>query len=165
MVWNAITDEQYMLGALRAYHDQMAPISRPDTAAQQLDKLRRREQRALEILNDPDVSFVKAKADLLEVRSQIAKLTGAAQIRVVNLPKEHQVKSWCAEIRSGPQPEGYQERRAVLEQADITVRFQAGEVEVEGRCTFPSAEYCLDHQEDQDNKLTAIPFKLKGRIA
>lgn len=186
-VWRSITDQQVLSGWMKAYYSEMQT---PDEGPRQLlerklARLEANERRAIEILEDGEVDFARAKRRLGEVRGELvvarAELAAAKQVR--KLPAENVIAAWVEKIGAAGEPERFEHRRQILEEVAVRAHFErpiagtrGGVVHIAGEVYIPTTldgmksttygeKNCHRHYIAYDNSFLAIPFNLKELVA
>jgi site-specific DNA recombinase len=143
--WAAITDPETLYGLIAAYRASFATGNAGENAARaKLDRLRRRQQRAIENLYDPDVPPAEAKRRLQEITAEIATIEQEAKrAEVFQMPAKRAIEALAREI-AAEEPESFEDRCGVLERLQILVRYDSRtrEAEIEGRFTLPGQKNC-----------------------
>ncbi len=169
-VWDAVCDPDLLWEMIEAYYDRVAGNSgKPrDPLVAQIDKARRRVDRAERILADPDapVAYEKAKADLDRARKELAEAETRGPAPVFVMPKRKDVEAVSAEFRKMRyELEAFQDRRDALKVLVDRVLYADKEAEIHCRLPKPSARKCHRRISDDGILIGAIPFVIKVRAA
>jgi site-specific DNA recombinase len=138
-IWEALTRPAFLYRMAKAYCEAAKSATDAPDLEKRLDRLRRREQRAVEILRDPDVAFIEAKRELTAIRAEMAALEAESRRagQVMTLPPQHRIAAACREV-TRKEPQTFEDRRAVLEEVVTEVRFSDDEVEIQARLPLGS---------------------------
>ena len=119
--WAEITDPERLYRLIDAYRARFAKGNDGDAqGAAKLDRLRRRQQRAIEILNDPDVPFAEAKRRLQEITAEIAAIEQESKRgEVFQMPAKRAIEALAREI-AAEEPESFEDRRGTLERLQFS---------------------------------------------
>ena len=80
-----------------------------------LDRLRRRQRRAIEIISDPDVPYADAKRRLQEITAEIATIEQETKRgEVFEMPAKRAIEALAAKFRES-EPKTFEGRRKLLE--------------------------------------------------
>ena len=136
--WGALTDPATLYGLIESYRASFGNNADAERTAG-LERLRRRQQRAIQILNDPDQPYADAKRRVQEITAEIATIEQEVKrAEVFQMPAKRAVEALAREI-AAEEPESFEDRRSVLERLQILVRYDSRtrEAEIEGRFELP----------------------------
>ncbi len=139
--WGSITDPEMLYALIAAYRASINDKGDAERHAT-LDRLRRRQQRAIQILNDPDVTaaYAAAKRNLQEVTAEIARIEQEAKrAQVFEMPTKRTVDAQAREIAGLEGIDTFEKRRRFLERFEILARYDSRtrEITIEGRVPGP----------------------------
>jgi site-specific DNA recombinase len=142
--WGAITDPETLYGLIEAYRASFADNADDAQRAAVLKRLRLRQQRAVQMLCDPEQPYDEAKRRKMELDAEIAAIEQEAKrAEVFQMPAKRAVEALAREI-AAEEPESFEDRRGVLERLQILVRYDSRtrEAEIEGRFNLPGMKNC-----------------------
>jgi site-specific DNA recombinase len=163
--WGAITDPETLYGLIEAYRATFADNGDAQRAAG-LDRLRRRQQRAIEMMSNPDVPFADATRRLHEITAEIAAIEQEAKrAEVFQMPAKRAVDVLAREIKAG-EPKTFEDRRGVLQRLQILVRYDSRtrEAVIEGRFTLPGQKNCRSGVDGNPERQDEHCQQRKGRL-
>jgi DNA invertase Pin-like site-specific DNA recombinase len=150
-IWKLLSDParfRRLAEALASEERAKAPARRDP--ARELESHTRREAKILEMAEAGLYTTAVAKDKITALRTKIAALEAEARAmrRVIEIAPADAVERACRALASGPEPEGYEARRLVLEGLlDLRASVDGDEVTITGKLPMPAAsaeKNCLD---------------------
>jgi DNA invertase Pin-like site-specific DNA recombinase len=153
-IWKLLSDParfRRLAEALAAEEREKAPARRDPL--HELESLRRREEKILEMAEAGLYTTAMARDKITALRKKIAALEieARAMRRVIEIAPRDAIEHACRAMASGPEPEGYEARRLVLDGLlDLRASVGGEEVTITGKLPVPAAQAeknCLDRLE------------------
>ena len=128
--WAAITDPETLYGLIETYRARFAKGNDAQRAAG-LDRLRRRQRRAIEMMSNPDVPYADATRRLQEITAEIATIEQETKRgEVFEMPAKRAIEALAAKFRES-EPKTFEGRRKLLEALGIAARYDSRTREAE----------------------------------
>jgi site-specific DNA recombinase len=139
-LWKAISDPAALTHFARAYHARKAV---PGRAKRDLGKriayLEQKERRAIEIMKEGVIDFAEARRDLALVRAELQAAQGERSAEVVSMPEDAVIAAYAREVAAQGEPVTYDDRRAIVENTVVQLRYSENEVEMDCRVVLSGA--------------------------
>jgi DNA invertase Pin-like site-specific DNA recombinase len=153
-IWKLLSDParfRLLAEALAAEERAKAPARRDPT--RELESLKRREARILEMAEAGLYTTAEAKGRIMALRKKIAALEieARAMRRVIEIAPADAIERACRAVASGPEPEGYEARRLVLEGLlNLRASVDGKEVTITGKLPVPASATSIGEKNCKD---------------